>query len=192
MALGSPLSSLDSLCTKFILHSRGYRCTVSVSDEKQALGAQAKSLGSNLVNWNRSKNACKDLTLQFPAFSSCRLTVYANISLPARPKHKTQRNESESTKGAFLKNLLPCSSLPDLLEQTRMRAMNVKEILQDRQNLVGFVFVLTFTLVGKYLFWCVNILLNQITSRITTLASPPHTHFLFWAHLTKLLRLVLN
>lgn len=69
---------------KFILHSRGYRHTVLVIDEKLAMGTLAKPVCIKLANQKRSKNACKDLKFQFPAFSSC-----ANTSLPARPKHKT-------------------------------------------------------------------------------------------------------
>lgn len=36
------------------------------------------------------------------------------------------------------------------LEQTRKRVTNVTQFLQDRQKLLGFVYVLTFTLMGKY------------------------------------------
>lgn len=114
-------------------------------------------------------------------------------SLDTEPSELNDKAQKEPPPDFFFKSVMLKSNriFQISLEQTRRELTNVTQFLQDRQKLLGFVSVLTFTLMGKYFLWCINILWNQITNRSTTLASF-FSCFLFWVHLTKFLRLALN
>lgn len=113
------------------------------------------------MTWNYSSQSFNSIILVIELLSVQKSHYLPSLDTePNELNDKAQKEPFKKKKSVMLKSdrIFQIS-----LEQTRKRVTNVTQFLQDRQKLLGFVYVLTFTLMGKYFLWCINILLNQIT-----------------------------
>lgn len=99
------------------------------------------------------------------------LSEHISLHLPSLDTEPNELNDKAQKEPVFFFCHAQVKyDLPDLSGTDQKESHKRHTVFARQAKLLGFVYVLTFTLVGKYFLWCINILLNQIMSRSTTLA----------------------